>query len=57
MGMERFYHKEAEELVQPYKHEPFTDFSNDQEREGYLLGLQTVEGYLGQDYDLIIGGE
>jgi len=57
MEMERFYHKEAEELVQPYKHEPFTDFSNDQEREGYLLGLQTVEGYLGQDYDLIIGGE
>ncbi|SHS97287.1 aldehyde dehydrogenase [Mycobacteroides abscessus subsp. abscessus] len=44
-------------MVQPYKHEPFTDFSNDQEREGYLLGLQTVEGYIGQDYDVIIGGE
>jgi len=44
-------------LVQPYKHEPFTDFSNEREREGYLLGLKTVEGYLGQNYDLIIGGK
>lgn len=44
-------------MVQQYKHEPFTDFSNEHEREGFLLGLKTVEGYLGQDYDLIIGGE
>ncbi|MDZ5474608.1 L-glutamate gamma-semialdehyde dehydrogenase [Bacillus sp. 31A1R] len=44
-------------MVQPYKHEPFTDFTNEKEREGYLLGLKTVEGYLGQDYDLLIGGE
>ncbi|MDZ5472056.1 L-glutamate gamma-semialdehyde dehydrogenase [Bacillus sp. 31A1R] len=44
-------------MVQPYKHEPFTDFTNETEREGYLQGLKTVESYLGQDYDLLIGGK
>ncbi|MFE8701322.1 L-glutamate gamma-semialdehyde dehydrogenase [Cytobacillus sp. FJAT-54145] len=44
-------------MVQPYKHEPFTDFTVEKEREGYLQGLKTVENYLGQDYDLLIGGE
>ncbi|WML50135.1 L-glutamate gamma-semialdehyde dehydrogenase [Neobacillus sp. PS3-34] len=44
-------------MVQPYKHEPFTDFTNEKERQGYLEALKTVEGYLGQDYDLVIGGE
>lgn len=44
-------------LVQPYKHEPFTDFTVESERQAYLKALQTVEGYLGQDYDLVIGGE
>lgn len=44
-------------MVQPYKHEPFTDFSIEKEHEGYLKGLQTVESYLGKDYDLVIGGE
>lgn len=44
-------------MVQAYKHEPFTDFSVDKEREGYLQALKTVEGYLGKDYDLVIGGE
>ncbi|MGG0720582.1 L-glutamate gamma-semialdehyde dehydrogenase, partial [Robertmurraya massiliosenegalensis] len=39
------------------KHEPFTDFSVEKEREGYLTALKTVEGYLGKDYDLVIGGE
>ncbi|WP_413357286.1 L-glutamate gamma-semialdehyde dehydrogenase [Robertmurraya sp. 2P01SA] len=44
-------------MVQAYKHEPFTDFSVEKEREGYLTALKTVEGYLGKDYDLVIGGE
>jgi 1-pyrroline-5-carboxylate dehydrogenase len=44
-------------MIQPYKHEPFTDFSVEANREAYLTGLKTVEGYLGQDYDLVIGGE
>ncbi|PLR75699.1 L-glutamate gamma-semialdehyde dehydrogenase [Bacillus sp. V3-13] len=44
-------------MVQPYKHEPFTDFSNEDNRNAYLQGLKTVEQYLGQNYDLLIGGE
>ena len=41
----------------PYKHEPFTDFTQDENKKAYLEALKTVEGYLGQDYPLIIGGE
>lgn len=41
----------------PYKHEPFTDFSKEENKAAYLEGLATVEGYLGQAYPLIIGGE
>ncbi|PLR86492.1 L-glutamate gamma-semialdehyde dehydrogenase [Bacillus sp. V33-4] len=44
-------------MVQPYKHEPFTDFSGEKNRNAYLQGLKTVEQYLGQNYDLLIGGE
>ena len=44
-------------MVQPYKHEPLTDFSAEENRQAYLKGIKTVEGYLGQDYDLVIGGE
>ncbi|MEH7107733.1 L-glutamate gamma-semialdehyde dehydrogenase [Bacillus sp. JJ1764] len=44
-------------MVQPYKHEPFTDFTLEENRQAYLIALQTVEGYLGKDYDLVIGGE
>ncbi|WP_423800465.1 L-glutamate gamma-semialdehyde dehydrogenase [Neobacillus sp. SAB-20_R2A] len=44
-------------MVQPYKHEPLTDFTVEENRQAYLQALKTVEGYLGQDYPLIIGGE
>jgi 1-pyrroline-5-carboxylate dehydrogenase len=44
-------------MVQPYKHEPFTDFTIEENRQAYLKALETVEGYLGQDYDLVINGE
>ena len=44
-------------MVQPYKHEPFTDFTNEENQHAYLEGLKAVEAYLGQDYDLKIGGE
>jgi 1-pyrroline-5-carboxylate dehydrogenase len=44
-------------MVQPYKHEPFTDFSKEENRQAYLKSLKTVEGYLGQDYALVIDGE
>lgn len=44
-------------MVQPYRHEPLTDFTKEENRQAYLEALKTVEGYLGQDYDLVIGGE
>ncbi|MGG0892039.1 aldehyde dehydrogenase family protein, partial [Cytobacillus horneckiae] len=44
-------------MVNQYKHEPFTDFSIVENKDAYLKGLETVKGYLGQDYDLLIGGE
>ena len=44
-------------MVIPYKHEPFTDFTNEENKKAYLEGLKLVESYLGQDYPLVIGGE
>ncbi|MEH7272396.1 L-glutamate gamma-semialdehyde dehydrogenase [Neobacillus vireti] len=44
-------------MVQPYKHEPFTDFTIEENRQSYLNALKTVESYLGKDYPLVIGGE
>jgi len=44
-------------MVQPYKHEPFTDFNLEENRIKYLEGLKTVESYLGKEYDLLIGGK
>ncbi|MCA1032912.1 L-glutamate gamma-semialdehyde dehydrogenase [Bacillus timonensis] len=44
-------------MVVPYKHEPFTDFTVEENKKAYEAGLATVESYLGNDYDLIIGGE
>lgn len=44
-------------MVQPYKHEPFTNFNDEENRKAYLEGLKAVEQYLGQDYDLLVGGK
>ncbi|MFU2016695.1 L-glutamate gamma-semialdehyde dehydrogenase [Peribacillus butanolivorans] len=44
-------------MVQLYKHEPFTDFSQVANSEAYQQGLGMVKTYLGQNYDLVIGGE
>jgi len=41
----------------PYKHEAFTDFSKEENKKAIQDGYKIVEGYLGQDYPLIIGGE
>lgn len=41
----------------PYKHEPFTDFTNEENKKAYQEALQKVGGYLGQDYPLYIGAE
>ncbi|MBD8037836.1 L-glutamate gamma-semialdehyde dehydrogenase [Solibacillus sp. A46] len=40
-----------------YKHEPFTDFSVEENKQAYLDALKKVESQLGADYPLIIGGE
>ncbi|WP_243387973.1 L-glutamate gamma-semialdehyde dehydrogenase [Bacillus kexueae] len=44
-------------MMIPYKHEPFTDFTNEENKKAFEEGLKKVESYLGQDYPLIIGGE
>ncbi|WP_027963939.1 L-glutamate gamma-semialdehyde dehydrogenase [Halalkalibacillus halophilus] len=44
-------------MVQPYKHEPFTDFSIKENAKALEDALKQVEKELGQDYPLIIGGE
>ena len=41
----------------PYKHEPFTDFSTEDNRLAYKKALALVEANLGKEYPLIIGGE
>lgn len=44
-------------MVTTYKHEPFTDFSNETEKQAYLDALAKVERELGAHYPLIVGGE
>jgi 1-pyrroline-5-carboxylate dehydrogenase len=44
-------------MVQPYRHEPLTDFSNEENRKAYLQGLEKAKSTLGKDYDLVIGGQ
>ncbi|MFC2949794.1 L-glutamate gamma-semialdehyde dehydrogenase [Virgibacillus sediminis] len=44
-------------MVLPFKHEPFTDFSVEQNRKEFEAALEQVKGQLGQDYPLVINGE
>ncbi len=44
-------------MVLPYKHEPFTDLNDEQNRADYKAALKKVESELGKDYPLVIGGE
>ena len=41
----------------PYKSEPLTDFTVEENRQAYLEALKKVESELGKEYPLIIGGE
>ncbi|MFJ7971573.1 L-glutamate gamma-semialdehyde dehydrogenase [Psychrobacillus sp. NPDC096389] len=41
----------------PYKHEPFTDFSKEENKQAIKEGYKVVESYLGEEYPLIVGGE
>ncbi|MGM9924872.1 MAG: L-glutamate gamma-semialdehyde dehydrogenase [Bacillus sp. (in: firmicutes)] len=44
-------------MVQAYKHEPLTDFSQESNEKGYQEALKKVNGYLGQEHDLLIDGK
>ncbi|MED3667310.1 L-glutamate gamma-semialdehyde dehydrogenase [Geobacillus kaustophilus] len=44
-------------MVQPYRHEPLTDFTVEANGEAFLAALKKVESELGRDYPLVIGGE
>ncbi|SDH76986.1 delta-1-pyrroline-5-carboxylate dehydrogenase [Alteribacillus persepolensis] len=40
-----------------YRHEPFTDFTKEENIKDFQQALEKVEGYLGDDYPLLIDGE
>ncbi|MGO4889760.1 L-glutamate gamma-semialdehyde dehydrogenase [Anaerobacillus sp. MEB173] len=44
-------------MLTPYKHEPFTDFTVEENRIDFEAALRQVEGELGKEYSLVIGGE
>ncbi|MBA2174943.1 L-glutamate gamma-semialdehyde dehydrogenase [Halobacillus locisalis] len=44
-------------MVQPYKHEPFTDFTIEENKKAFEEALKQVEKELGQHHDLLIDGE
>src|SRR5690625_1232896 len=44
-------------MVVPYKHEPFTDFTVEENKNEMLEALKQVEADLGKEYPLIINGE
>ncbi|MEI3606228.1 L-glutamate gamma-semialdehyde dehydrogenase [Pseudogracilibacillus sp. SE30717A] len=44
-------------MVVPYKHEPFTDFSIEENKRQMEEALKKVEAELGREYPLIINGE
>lgn len=44
-------------MVQPYKHEPFTDFTIEENKKAFEEALKQVKEELGQHHDLLIDGE
>lgn len=44
-------------MVVPYTHEPFTDFTVEENRQKMLDAIRQVESEIGEEYPLIIGGE
>src|SRR5690625_257232 len=44
-------------MVQPYRHEPFTDFSIEENKQAMEEALKKVGADLGKEYPLIINGE
>lgn len=44
-------------MLQPYKHEPFTDFTIEENKQALLDAIKKVESELGGHYPLVINGE
>jgi 1-pyrroline-5-carboxylate dehydrogenase len=42
-------------MLTPYKHEPFTDFTVESNRQAFEVALRQVENELGKEYPLLIG--
>jgi 1-pyrroline-5-carboxylate dehydrogenase len=45
------------EIFEPYRTEPYSDFSKEENARAYQEALKSVRGQLGRDYPLIIGDE
>ena len=43
--------------IKTYKHEPFTDFTCEENKSEFKKALEVVQKELGKDYPLVIGGE
>lgn len=41
----------------PYRHEPFTDFSKEENRAAFQEALRKVKSEFGKEYPLVVGGE
>ena len=48
---------EVQSMVLPFKHEPFTNFHEEPNRQEFLRALTLVGSELGKDYPLVINGE
>jgi 1-pyrroline-5-carboxylate dehydrogenase len=44
-------------MTTPYKHEPFTDFTNEANKAAFEQALVNVNEIMGRDYSLVINGE
>lgn len=44
-------------MVQPFKHEPATDFSKEENRKAFETALKQVKDQFGMEFPLVIGGE
>ncbi|WP_173916221.1 L-glutamate gamma-semialdehyde dehydrogenase [Halobacillus sp. Marseille-Q1614] len=44
-------------MVTPYKHEPFTDFTVEENKKAFEEALKKVKEELGQTHDLLVNGE
>ena len=44
-------------MVSEYRHEPFTDFSKEENKAAFEEALRLVNSQLGKQYPLVIGGD